>query len=225
MLTVGKLINALKNFDDDTLIDLGCTEELYQDLLDTYDGIGFYLAPKLKIFHCSDNDKEKVNLVIDYFVYDEMTDEELEEIEGSLDEIYELKKEVDIKQRQDMNDEIGNLVDNITEILKEHFYEKGDLCLGNINQEQDYMTRITWFKPLNIVKSCDYIFEENYDDIVDVCTNFNKAETIDEAWDYAESIIYDYLNNWIIDMDYWNDFGEDTQKYIDEFKMLQDFPY
>lgn len=97
MLTVGKLINTLEKFDEDTLIDVSYSKELAEVLSDMCDGMYLRLLPKLKVFHCSDNDKEKINFVVDYYCPDGLSDEELEEIEGPLDELHvSLKKEINI---------------------------------------------------------------------------------------------------------------------------------
>ena len=118
---------------------------------------------------------------------------------------------------------LDDLIESIVTILKDRFYEKGELCLGDIDH-QDTMMRIVWIKNLSVLRECEYIFEARvYDDVIDCCNNLDKASNIDEAWEAAKPYIYDYLDNWVIGADYISDYGYDVEKYIKEFHLLQDF--
>lgn len=120
-------------------------------------------------------------------------------------------------------DEIDNLIEDIMDNIQKRFYEKMDICLGDID-EKGYMTRIVWLDDLSVLKTCDYIFEDReYDSVIDVCTHLDKATNVDEAWEAAKPYLYDYLNSWIIDEDYWTMFDDDVDKYVKEFHLLRDF--
>ena len=119
-------------------------------------------------------------------------------------------------------EEINKLIEDIVNILKKKFYETGELCFGDID-EQDSMSRVYWNKDLSIMRYCEYIYEDDiFEGVIDCNNALSKATTIDEAWEAATPFVYDYLDNWIIGAEYYDQFGSDVDKYIKEFHLLRE---
>ena len=107
--------------------------------------------------------------------------------------------------------------------MKEKFIKTNDICMGDIN-EKDSLSRATYLPELNILRTNEYIFErENFDAVIDCNTGLYKANSVEEAWIKALPYVWDYLGFWIVDNDYWNDYGEDIDGYIEEFHLLRDY--
>lgn len=100
MITVGKLIKELQKFDDNVLVNIGYTEELIGVMNDICDGMYLYLTPKFEIYNCknnNNNNNKKINLIVDYYCPDALSDEELKKIEGPYEHHYQFEKEIEIK--------------------------------------------------------------------------------------------------------------------------------